>query len=106
MIARVIQEERRARTAVDDVRNRERAAERGAVALLKIVGLLARASVERIRRRVEHRAAEVVVRVALNAAAAAAQTAERARATRAAAWSTTRPAAAAAAARAETLIAS
>ncbi len=76
MVARVVQEERRARAAVVDVRDRQRPAERGSVPLLHVVRLLANASVEGIRRRVEHRAAQVVVRVALDASAAAAHSAE------------------------------
>ncbi len=71
MVAGVVEEERRARAAVVDARNRQRPAERPAVPLLHVVRLFADAAVERIRRRVEHRSAEVVVAVALQAAAAA-----------------------------------
>ena len=47
----VVQEEGRARAAVEDVRDRQRTAERRAVALLDVVGLLTHAAVERIRLR-------------------------------------------------------
>ena len=90
VIAGIVQEEGRARPAVEDVGDGQRTAERRAVALLDVVGLLAHTPVERVGRGVEHRAAERVVGVALDTSAAA-HAAEPA-------WAAANPARAAAAA--------
>ena len=77
VIAGVVHEEERAR-AVDDVRNHERTAERRAEALLEVVGLHRRLTVERERRRVERRRVDALKRAAANLVAAPAAPAERA----------------------------
>ena len=71
MVAGVVQKERGPCAAVEDVWNRQRSAKRRPVPLLHVVGFLAFATVERIRRGVEHRPAKGVVGVSLDPAAAA-----------------------------------